>query len=188
MITRRTASAGLVTSAIVAGAPELALPEGTIRDLPPPRTSGGKLLLDALKLRRSTREYSDRALAPQVLSDLLWSAFGINRPTGDRTAPYWRHIMVIDLYAAMADSQSAMSSCLICRRTFAQKQACKISWRPLRSILSMSPTANACKIFQKTSVGFLPSLTRGSLARTSIYFARRKVLQRSFEVLSITMC
>jgi nitroreductase len=39
----------------------------------------------------------------QTLSDLLWAAFGINRPSGDRTAPYWRHIMVIDIYAAMAD-------------------------------------------------------------------------------------
>jgi nitroreductase len=38
-----------------------------------------------------------------VLSDLLWAAFGINRPSGDRTAPYWRHVMVIDVYAALAD-------------------------------------------------------------------------------------
>ncbi len=39
-----------------------------------------------------------------MLSDLLWAANGINRPaTGDRTAPYWRHIMVIDIYAAMAE-------------------------------------------------------------------------------------
>ena len=52
---------------------------------------------------RSTRNYSDRGLTPQTLSDLLWAAFGINRPSGDRTAPYWRHIMVIDVYAAMAD-------------------------------------------------------------------------------------
>jgi nitroreductase len=60
--------------------------------------------MQALKLRHSTREYSDRALPMQVLSDLLWAAFGINRPaTGDRTAPYWRHVMVIDIYAAMAD-------------------------------------------------------------------------------------
>src|SRR5476649_2580981 len=27
----------------------------------------------------------------------------VNRPSGDRTVPYWRHIMVIDVYAAMAD-------------------------------------------------------------------------------------
>jgi nitroreductase len=73
------------------------------RDLPPPVTVGGKALMDALRARRSMREYSDRPLPPQVLSDLLWAAFGINRPSGDRTAPYWRHIMVIDIYAAMAD-------------------------------------------------------------------------------------
>ena len=36
-------------------------------------------------------------------SDLLWSAYGINRPTGDRTAPYWRHVMVIDVYAILYD-------------------------------------------------------------------------------------
>ena len=27
----------------------------------------------------------------------------VNRPSGDRTAPYWRHVMVIDIYAAMED-------------------------------------------------------------------------------------
>ncbi len=59
--------------------------------------------MDALMLRRSTREYANRALPTQVLSDLLWAAFGVNRPSGDRTAPYWRHIMVVDIYAAMAD-------------------------------------------------------------------------------------
>jgi hypothetical protein len=71
--------------------------------LPPPNSKGGKPLMEALALRRSTRAYSDRPLPPQVISDLLWAAFGINRPSGDRTAPYWRHIMVIDVYAAMAD-------------------------------------------------------------------------------------
>ena len=71
--------------------------------LPPPRAEGGQSLTSALRLRRSTREYSTRPLSAQTLSDLLWAAFGINRPSGDRTAPYWRHVMVIDLYAAMAD-------------------------------------------------------------------------------------
>ena len=26
-----------------------------------------------------------------------------NRPSGDRTAPYWRHVMVMDIYVAMAN-------------------------------------------------------------------------------------
>jgi nitroreductase len=62
----------------------------------------GLPLMSALKLRRSSRAYSTRSLPLQTLSDLLWAAFGINRSSGDRTAPYWRHIMVIDVYAAMA--------------------------------------------------------------------------------------
>jgi hypothetical protein len=60
--------------------------------------------MQVLQLRRSIREYADRQIPMPVLSDLLWAAFGINRPqSGDRTAPYWRHIMLIDVYAAMAD-------------------------------------------------------------------------------------
>jgi nitroreductase len=103
MMTRREATAGLVASAALAAAPDItAAQEFKPIALPAPRTEGGMPLMSALKLRHSTREYADRPLPPQLLSDLLWAAFGINRPNGDRTAPYWRHIMVIDIYAAMA--------------------------------------------------------------------------------------
>jgi nitroreductase len=70
--------------------------------LPAPRTCGGMPLLDALHGRHSTRAYAKRPLPPHLLSDLLWAAFGQNRPNGDRTAPYWRHVMVIDVYVATA--------------------------------------------------------------------------------------
>jgi len=103
MVTRRQANAGLVSAAILAGSSGLVAAPLKIKQLPPPRATGGKPLIDALKLRRSTREYADRPLPLQVLSDLLWAAFGVNRPSGDRTAPYWRHVMVIDVYAALAD-------------------------------------------------------------------------------------
>ena len=103
MVTRRQANAGLVSAAILAGSSGLVAAPLKIKQLPPPRATGGKPLIDALKLRRSIREYADRPLPPQVLSDLLWAAFGVNRPSGDRTAPYWRHVMVIDVYAALAD-------------------------------------------------------------------------------------
>jgi nitroreductase len=103
MMTRRQANAGILASA-AAAVPVLATAEpAKAIILPPPRRDGGEPLLRALNLRRSTREYSDRKLLPQVLSDLLWTAFGVNRPSGDRTAPYWRHVMVIDVYAAMED-------------------------------------------------------------------------------------
>ena len=108
MLTRREAAAAIAATALAMGAPGARSAESMAQDmaprpLPPPRSSGGMPLIDALKLRRSTRAYSDRPLDPQVLSDLLWAADGVNRPSGDRTAPYWRHIMVLDIYAAMAD-------------------------------------------------------------------------------------
>ena len=102
---RREMIIGMAASAAtVAAGPALA--EGklpVVLELPPARNQGGKPLIEALRLRRSTREYAEQPLPLQVLSDLLWAAFGVNRPSGDRTAPYWRHIMVIDIYAAMAD-------------------------------------------------------------------------------------
>jgi nitroreductase len=103
IITRREANEAILAGAVAVAAPAVARAEAGAIELPPPRAAGGKPLTEALKLRRSIREYSDRPLPPQVLSDLLWSAFGINRSTGDRTAPYWRHIMVIDIYAALMD-------------------------------------------------------------------------------------
>lgn len=72
--------------------------------LPAPKRTGGAPLFDALGRRRSTRSYSDRALRPQVLSDLLWCAAGVNRPEhGGRTAPSARNWQEIDVYVALAD-------------------------------------------------------------------------------------
>lgn len=85
------------------GAAETVSQRSKAMDLPPPRKSGGMPLISALQARHSTREYSDQPISKQMLSDLLWAAFGINRPSGDRTAPYWRHVMVIDLYLALHD-------------------------------------------------------------------------------------
>jgi nitroreductase len=101
MVTRRRANAGLAV--ILAGSSGVEAQARKIRPLSPSRATGGRPLIDALKLRRSIREYDARPLALQILSDLLWAAFGVNRPNGDRTAPYWRHVMVIDVYAALAD-------------------------------------------------------------------------------------
>lgn len=83
--------------------PAAVAPQAEPHPLPSPRTSGGLALMAALKLRRSTRDFSDRPLPRTILSDLLWAAFGVNRLSGDRTAPYWRHVMVLDIYVAMAD-------------------------------------------------------------------------------------
>lgn len=101
-VTRRQANTALLAAGAMAVLPVAAFAQES-RALPAPRKDLGKPLMQALQLRRSTREYSQRPLSDQVLSDIMWAAYGVNRPSGDRTAPYWRHIMVIDVYAAMAD-------------------------------------------------------------------------------------
>jgi SagB-type dehydrogenase family enzyme len=71
--------------------------------LPEPVATGGMPLFDALKRRHSAREFGDQALSPQMLSNLLWAAFGINRPdSGGRTAPSAHDWEEVDLYVAMA--------------------------------------------------------------------------------------
>ena len=103
-VTRRDINAATLAGAVATAAGSLAsAAETEAITLPPARMQGGMPLLSALKLRRSTREYSERALSNETLASLLWAAFGVNRPSGDRTAPYWRHIMVIDVYVARAD-------------------------------------------------------------------------------------
>jgi SagB-type dehydrogenase family enzyme len=73
-------------------------------ELPQPQTEGGKPLMQALKARHTTREFKPNPLAAQVLSNLLWAAFGINRPdSGKRTAPSARNWQEIDIYVAMAE-------------------------------------------------------------------------------------
>jgi nitroreductase len=78
-------------------------PAAATAGLPKPRTQGGMPLMEALKNRRSSRQFSDRALPSQVLSDLLWAAFGVNREDGRRTAPSAVNWQQIDLYVAKAD-------------------------------------------------------------------------------------
>jgi nitroreductase len=69
-----------------------------------PQLDGGKTLMQSLKDRRSSREFSRKALPLQLLSDLLWAACGINRPEiAHRTAPTAMNMQEIDVYAAFAD-------------------------------------------------------------------------------------
>lgn len=72
--------------------------------LPAPDTTGGKPLMTALKERQTRREMASAPLASADLSNLLWAAFGINRPENDhRTAPSAMNSQEIDLYVATAD-------------------------------------------------------------------------------------
>ena len=70
-----------------------------------PQMDGGRPLMQVLKDRSSSREFSNEKLPMQVLSDMLWAAFGVNRPeSGKRTAPSANNRQEIDIYVATADS------------------------------------------------------------------------------------
>jgi SagB-type dehydrogenase family enzyme len=72
--------------------------------LPPPNLNSGKSLMQSLQARKSSRDFSTKKLPMEVLSNLLWAAYGINRPeSGRRTAPSAVNWQEVDVYVAMAD-------------------------------------------------------------------------------------
>jgi len=71
--------------------------------LPLPLTDGGMPLMQALLNRHSERTFSQQELPVQVLANLLWAGFGVNRPqTGGRTAPSAYDFQDVDIYLATA--------------------------------------------------------------------------------------
>lgn len=69
-----------------------------------PQLEKGMPLMQALKNRRTTREFSSKMLPLQELSNVLWAAFGVNRPeTGHRTAPSAMNNQEVDIYVSTAD-------------------------------------------------------------------------------------
>jgi SagB-type dehydrogenase family enzyme len=72
--------------------------------LSPPDLSKGKPLMQVLKDRHTSREFSPDNLPTEVLSNLLWAAAGINRPdSGKRTAPSAQNKQEIDIYVSTAE-------------------------------------------------------------------------------------
>jgi hypothetical protein len=76
--------------------------------LPKPDMDGSKSVLAALKERKTTRNISAKELPAQVLSNLLWAAFGVNRERGSfgkpgRTAASASNSQEIDMYIALPE-------------------------------------------------------------------------------------
>ncbi len=70
--------------------------------LPAPDKTGGKPLMQALNERSSSRDFIDKDLTDQQLSDLLWAAYGINRSEdGKHTAPTSKNNQDIEIYMTL---------------------------------------------------------------------------------------
>lgn len=69
--------------------------------LPQPGPGSDMTLTQALKNRRTVREYELRELNQSELASLLWAACGVNRADGRRTAPTGRNVQDIDVYVML---------------------------------------------------------------------------------------
>ena len=65
-----------------------------------PDKKGGKPLMQALSERKSAREFQEKELPDEVLSNLLWAANGFNRED-KRTAPTANNRQELELYLVM---------------------------------------------------------------------------------------
>jgi nitroreductase len=102
---KRSCLAGLLLGALLLG-PVLSWgqpQELTAIKLNEPNKTRGLPVMEAFSLRASVREWSDKDLSLQDLSDLLWAANGINRPDGKRTAPSAMNAQDVDIYVFMKD-------------------------------------------------------------------------------------
>ena len=105
---RRTFLKAVPAVTLLAGAkPGLGQELKTI-ELVEPQREGGKSVLEALWERKTTRNIGTEKLPAQMLSNLLWAAFGINRPNEPyrgpgRTAASASNSQEIDLYVALAE-------------------------------------------------------------------------------------
>lgn len=104
MKTKSILAVGFILISLFAYFPVICAQESKSVKLPVPQTEGGKPLMQALKERQTSREFSPKELPLQVISDLLWAADGINRQdSGHRTAPSAMNMQEIDIYIAKSD-------------------------------------------------------------------------------------
>ena len=68
-----------------------------------PQIGSGNCLMQLLWKRMSSREFSPKPLPVEVLSNLLWAGFGVNRPDGHRTAPSAMNWQDMDIYVILSD-------------------------------------------------------------------------------------
>lgn len=87
---------------VISACAAMAEPPGAVA-LPKPDTQGGKPLMQALSERKSQREFDTKEVPRQVLSNLLWAAYGVNRPDGRRTAPSAMNRQTVEVYVVLGE-------------------------------------------------------------------------------------
>ena len=94
--------------AMLCAAPAILAQELKPIQLPKPQITAGMPLMQALARRQTPRAFLDKPLPLQTLSNLLWAAFGVNRPREmkagmGRTAPSAMNKQEIQLEVVLAE-------------------------------------------------------------------------------------
>jgi nitroreductase len=98
----------LALAALLWAAPALSAQDLKPIELPKPQIAGGMPLMQALSQRQTTRAFLDQPLPLQTLSNLLWAAFGVNRPREvkaglGRTAPSAMNKQEVEMDVVLAE-------------------------------------------------------------------------------------
>jgi SagB-type dehydrogenase family enzyme len=153
-----TAVAALCLCGTCIGAePELPAPV----KLEQPDLTRGRPLMQALKERQSRRKMDKRPLSHKDLSDLLWAAFGVNRPdTGKRTAPSAVNWQEIDVYVALPEGLFIYDA--------SAHQLQPVSGKDFRPLTSRQPFVTRAPVIL-IYVADLARMTRGDAETKAFY-------------------
>lgn len=77
----------------------------TLINLPAPALQGTVSVEQALKSRRTIRQFANKPLTLGHLSQVLWAAYGLTDPRGLRAAPSAGALYPLDLYVVVGDRQ-----------------------------------------------------------------------------------
>lgn len=80
-----------------------ALAAEVITTLPSVTKDNQVTLIQALQDRKSSRKFNDTEISPQLLGDLLWATWGVNRADGKHTIPIALNKPEILVYLALKD-------------------------------------------------------------------------------------
>ena len=133
-----------------------------ILSLPEPDKKGGMPLMQALTERKSSRDFiPGSTLTLQQTSDLLYAAFGVNRPNGNRTAPTALNFQDITVYICQADN--------VCKYDAANHQLIKIADGDYRKDCGMQKEMHQNAAAVLIFVSETEKITRGTDEQKKIY-------------------
>lgn len=90
--------AGCANDSIASTPSSTASPAGEVITLPPAQTKGAVSLEEAIKNRRSVREYARLPLTLNDISQLLWAGQGVTSESGGRAAPSAGALYPLEVY------------------------------------------------------------------------------------------